>query len=224
MRALRILAIGWSITALTVGATWAQDPTFPEGPDYGDAFVLPDVSGEFNPMVLSTQDVSYGGSFFTLVDAGKLGLEITPANVDSLTREAAAISEAAASITVSHPERPQAKQERLVYFYCLSTDENEECDARSLAVGPSGNFDRSPCGTGTSALLAALHARGRVSIGEPFRVESVNRSRFDAAVVEETRVGNLEAIVPEITSSAFITGRHEFHIDPSDPLKHGFLI
>ena len=63
MRKLRILAISWSIAALAVGATWAQDEqTYPSGPDYGDAFELPDISGEFNPMAVSTQDVAYDGN------------------------------------------------------------------------------------------------------------------------------------------------------------------
>ena len=62
MRKLRILTISWSIAALAVGATWAQDPTYPSGPDYGDAFELPDISGEFNPMAVSTQDVAYDGN------------------------------------------------------------------------------------------------------------------------------------------------------------------
>ena len=97
-------------------------------------------------------------------------------------------------------------------------------NARSLAVGPTGNFDRSPCGTGTSARVAALYARQELDINERFKVASVNDSHFEARVIEETSVGDFKAIVPEITATAFITGHHQFVLDPDDPLKDGFLI
>lgn len=168
-------------------------------------------------------DVSFGGSFFTLVDVAQLALEIVPDNVAALVQEASSISDAAFdTIAVAHPEYPHMKQEKLVYFY--SDAPAADVHGRSLAVTPSGNFDRSPCGTGTASRLAALHARGRLGVDEPYRVESVNRTCFDTRIVKETRVGEHVAIVAEITSSAFVTGRHEFMLDPADPLKNGFLL
>ena len=89
-------------------------------------------------------------------------------------------------------------------------------------MGGAGNFDRSPCGTGTSARLAALYARGAIGPGDSLLVESVIDTQFEARITEECRVGDFQAIVPEITSSAFVTGYHQFLIDSEDPLKHGF--
>jgi proline racemase len=87
-----------------------------------------------------------------------------------------------------------------------------------------GWLDRSPCGTGTSARMAALHARGELGLHEPFVHESVLGTRFTGRLLERTRVGDRPAVVPEITGRAWITGRAEYLLDPTDPFPEGFVL
>jgi proline racemase len=91
-------------------------------------------------------------------------------------------------------------------------------------VFADGEVDRSPCGSGTSARLALLHAQGRIAVGEPFRHRSIVDTEFVGRVVEETEVAGRPAVVTEIEGSAFATGRHEFVLSPDDPLGEGFLL
>ena len=88
----------------------------------------------------------------------------------------------------------------------------------------TGAIDRSPCGTGTSARMATLHARGRLGVGEPFRHEGILGTVFTGAIVEETAVGPYRAIVPSITGEAWITGFARYVVDPTDPFPEGFTI
>jgi proline racemase len=97
-------------------------------------------------------------------------------------------------------------------------------DARAATSIHPGWLDRSPCGTGTSARLAQLHARGELAVGEPFVNESVIGTRFTGRIAEETTVGDLPAIVPEITGRAWITGRGEYVLEADDPFPAGFSL
>ena len=97
-------------------------------------------------------------------------------------------------------------------------------DARSATSIHPGWLDRSPCGTGTSARLAQLHARGELRPGDAFVNESVIGTRFTGRIVEETTVGDLPAIVPEITGRAWITGKGEYVLEPDDPFPAGFSL
>lgn len=85
-------------------------------------------------------------------------------------------------------------------------------------------IDRSPCGTGTSAKMACLYAKGKLSLDEEFIHESIISSVFKARIIEETRVGKYQAVIPEVTGSAHIMGLNQIFIDPDDPHKHGFLL
>jgi proline racemase len=90
------------------------------------------------------------------------------------------------------------------------------------AVGISpGKVDRSPCGTGTSARLAVLHVRGWLSVGEPYLSTSLIGSEFRAAIVDTTKVGEAPAVVPRLSGRAWITGLHQYSLDPSDPFPQG---
>jgi trans-L-3-hydroxyproline dehydratase len=84
--------------------------------------------------------------------------------------------------------------------------------------------DRSPTGTGVSGRLALHHARGEISLDQPIVIESIIGSRFTGRVVETTTFGPYPAIIPEVEGTAHITGRHEFLIDPNDPLRDGFIL
>ena len=94
--------------------------------------------------------------------------------------------------------------------------------SRNFVLCPGGAYDRSPCGTGTSAKLAVLCAKGDLAVGEPFVSESVIGTRFLASAVRTAKVGPYEAIVPEVEGSAWITAFQNFVIDPDDPCRFGF--
>jgi proline racemase len=97
-------------------------------------------------------------------------------------------------------------------------------DARAATSIHPGWLDRSPCGTGTSARLAQLHARGRLRVGDTFINESVIGTRFTGRIAGETEVAGRPAIVPEITGRAWITGMGQYLLDPDDPFPSGFRL
>lgn len=93
-----------------------------------------------------------------------------------------------------------------------------------MCIFAEGEVDRSPTGTGVSGRLAILHARGEIGLNQSVVTESIIGSRFTGRVVETTTLGPHSAIIPEVEGRAFITGRHEFLIDPEDPLQSGFVL
>jgi len=170
-----------------------------------------------------TMDVAYGGNFFGILEARQVGLEIRPERAGDIIRIANMIREAAyEQLRVVHPEKPHIDRMTHVEFY--GDPEQPGADVRNAVVFPPGQIDRSPCGTGTSARLAALHARGEIGLGQEFVHESILGSVFRSRIVEETTVGGLKAVVPEVTGSAWVTGINWWVIDPDDPLKNGFLL
>jgi proline racemase len=96
--------------------------------------------------------------------------------------------------------------------------------ARNATAIHPGWLDRSPCGTGTSARMAALHARGELALGQEFVNESIIGSRFNGRLVEEVALGTTSAVVPEVTGRAWITGMSTYLLDPSDPFPAGFSL
>jgi len=168
-------------------------------------------------------DIAYGGNFYALVEASKLGLDIVPERAGDLIRAGIAIREAVnAQIRVRHPEKPFIEGLTHVEFYGAPT--HPEAHAKNAVVIPPGSIDRSPCGTGTSAKVATLYAKGKLKMGEKFVHESILGTLFEAQIVEETKVGNLLAVIPEISGRAYVTGINQFVVDPDDPLKEGFLL
>ncbi len=124
--------------------------------------------------------------------------------------------------TISHHTEPE-----LGYLYgtiFVGPPHTPGGDVRQTAIFANGALDRSPTGTGASAHLALLHAKGTFQVGQSLRFESIVGTRFGGKIVEETQLGPLLAIIPEVESQAYLTGRHEFVIDPDDPLKDGFLL
>jgi len=107
---------------------------------------------------------------------------------------------------------------------CLSPAETSIADARNIVVFGQGQFDRSPCGTGTCARMATLFSKGQLPLGQDFVNEGILGTVFRGRLVGEATVGKYKAVIPEITAQAFITGIQQLIIDPSDPLKYGFLI
>lgn len=169
-----------------------------------------------------TYDISFGGSFFALVDVEKLGWEVTPENIPMLTDFGMkVIKQANEEVKIQHPELDITSVD-LAELYCSSPTEG--CDKRNVVIFGDNMADRSPCGTGTSAKLATLHKRGEIGVGEPFIYESFIGSQFKGVILEETKVAEYDAVIPQITGSAYVTGLATYVIDPADPLKYGFQV
>jgi len=169
-----------------------------------------------------TYDMAFGGNFYALLPAEAAGLTVDAAASDELIERGleimAAINRADMPV---HPEDPRIAGCRHVVFHAPGAD---GADARNATSIEPGWLDRSPCGTGTSARMAALHARGELAIGEDFVNESVIGTRFTGRLVEETTVGGLPAVVPEITGRAWVTGMGQYLLDDGDPFPAGFAL
>ena len=168
-------------------------------------------------------DLAFGGAFYAYVKAADVGLSCTPEDFQALIEKGMAIKRAVmASRPIAHPFA-----EDLGFLYgTIFTGEAVEALAhsRNVCIFAEGEVDRSPTGTGVSGRLAIHHARGEIGLDEPIVIESIIGSKFKGRIVSSTRFGPYEAIIPEVEGTAHITGRHEFLIDPSDPLREGFIL
>lgn len=168
-------------------------------------------------------DIAYGGNWFGLVDVRQLRLQVRVKDLPALTDAGARLLSALRrSVRVEHPQFGQSVGVDLLELY------EEDLEAvprrnRNVVVFASGQYDRSPCGTGTCAKMAALHSSGLLRLHEPYLSESITNQVFRGDLVAECRLGPLTAVVPRITGSAWITGYSELVIDPRDPLAEGFL-
>jgi len=170
-------------------------------------------------------DISFGGAFYAFISAEQVGLKVTPENIQRLVAAAEAIKSAVnAAISIEHPIEPDLS---FVYGTILiDAPENPSHHSRNICVFADAEVDRSPTGTGVSARLALHHARGEIIDGQEIIIESIlgSASIFHGKVVGRAKVGPYDAIVPEVSGKAFITGQHEFFIDKQDELGRGFLM
>ena len=182
-----------------------------------------------------TVDVAWGGMFFAMADAGQFDLPVTPHNGRELARMGALVKQAAREqLEAVHPENPEIRQASIgMLTEPFNRDTGEATNAVTVATGDldwdrpqtwTGALDRSPCGTGTSARMAALHARGELAIGEDFRHYGPMGTVFVGRLIEETTVGGIPAVIPTITGAAWITGMAQYVVDPTDPFPEGFTI
>jgi proline racemase len=171
----------------------------------------------------SRVDVAYGGNFYALVRAADAGLQLTPAFLPEIIQRGLAIRDAINHHKqFIHPDHPDIAGVALVEFY--EDSQNAPPHARNVVVFGAGQADRSPCGTGTCARMALLYTQGKLKIGEEFVNQGIVGTRFRGRLIEERRVGSFSGAVPEITGSAFVTGIHQFVVDPSDPFGAGFTL
>jgi proline racemase len=170
-----------------------------------------------------TADVAFGGAFYALVDAAALGVDVLPEHTPSLTGLGMEVKRAVEQeIEVVHPEEPELNG---IYGTIISEPPSSaEAHGRNITIYAEGAVDRSPCGTGTSAKLAALYADRRIGIDEPYVHESVIGTTFTGRVLAETHVGPYAAVETEIAGRGFLTGLHQFVVDPEDPTAQGFLV
>ncbi len=167
-------------------------------------------------------DMAFGGNFYALIPAADAGLEVDPARASELIEAGLAVIAAIdATDRPVHPGDERLAGCKHVVFHAPG---RAGADARAATAIHPGWLDRSPCGTGTSARLAQLHAQGALAVGDSFVNESVIGTRFTGRVAEETTVAGRAAIVPEITGRAWITGMGQYLLDATDPFPAGFAL
>ncbi len=167
-------------------------------------------------------DIAFGGSFFALIDAEKLNIEIDPENIDVFTDLGMkVIKKLNSTIKVKHPHLDITTVD-LAEFYGKPT--NPKANLKNVVIFGASQVDRSPCGTGTSAKVATLYAKGKLALGEEFIYESITGSMFKGIATKETMIDGHKAIIPRITGSAYITGMNQIVLDKDDPLEYGFLL
>ncbi len=168
-------------------------------------------------------DIAFGGAFYAIVQAKDIGVKVEIEQLAELQEWGARIKEQIESrMQVVHPLEPELTG---IYGVIIS-DEPKKADShlRNVTIFADKQVDRSPCGTGTAARVAALHARGQLAVGEAFVHEGIVNSQFVGKVVGTTQVGEFTAVIPTVEGKAFITGLHQLVVDPTDPLKDGFLL
>ena len=192
--------------------TLAMVPSFAQ-----DLDVVLDIDGMGRVRI----DIAFGGVFYALVDARAAGLPITRENARGLVDAASRIKRAVnACVRVAHPERPGLDHVSYVMF----CDREDARTLRGATIVLPGRCDRSPCGTGTSARLAVLHARGELAVGETLAAHSIIDSTFTARITGLARVGDRPAVLPEISGRGWIYGVHQIGVDPTDPYPLGFTL
>jgi proline racemase len=168
-------------------------------------------------------DVAFGGAFYAIVDSEAVGLPIDVEHLSELRRAGMEIKRAIeATHTIVHPL--DAGLTGIYGTIFTGPPSDDQADLRNVTVFADAEVDRSPCGTGTAAVMAVVDAMGLLGAERPFVHESLIGTRFTGRVSSRTEVGELQAIVPEIEGSAWITGEHTFLVDETDPLKDGFRI
>jgi trans-L-3-hydroxyproline dehydratase len=171
-----------------------------------------------------TYDIAFGGAFYAYVDADSVGIEITDKNQSELIDVGMRIKRAVmGSYEIRHPDGDTD----LNFLYgtiLVKMMPGAVIHSRNVCIFAEGEVDRCPTGTGVSGRLAIHHARGELGVNEPIVIESLIRTQFTGRVVETTSINGLPGIVPEVSGTAHITGRHEFFVDPDDPLADGFIL
>lgn len=167
-------------------------------------------------------DIVYGGNLYVIADISKTGRRLVQADLEELTNLGlATVAAAREQVRLEHPWTPALGALRSVLF----TEEASGVQAaKNLMVQERRYFDRSPCGTGTSARMALMHSRGKLALNEPMVCESVLGGKFEGRLLGVTSVDGAPAVIPQITGRAWITGSAQFVLDPSDVFPKGFEV
>jgi len=164
-------------------------------------------------------DIAYGGNFFALVNAQRLNTKIEPGRVMELIELGLDIRKKVNyEIKIIHPTTGKLEKVELVEIF------EDTSPPRNVVIFGSGQVDRCPCGTGTSAKMATLYANNRLKVGEVYRYRSIMGTEFQGKIVKEAKIAGYKAIIPEFTGSAYITGIQQLFVDEDDPFKYGFKL
>jgi proline racemase len=179
-----------------------------------------DKSVQVAPWGAVPYDIAYGGNFYAVVELDKLGIQFDRANKNEIMAAGLAISAAInEQDPPAHPGNPEIRNCHHVY---LAAPGSTAAHSRHAMVIAPGMFDRSPCGTGTSARMAQLHARGELNLHTDFVNESIIGTRFTGRLIEQGSLGPLTTVTPTISGRAWITGTAQYLLDPDDPFPAGF--
>ncbi|MFE1953418.1 proline racemase family protein [Streptomyces sp. NPDC059524] len=167
-------------------------------------------------------DMAYGGNFYAIAELDRLGLPFDRSRKDEILAAGLAVMK-----TINERNRPVHPADPLIggckHVQFLAPGSDARHSRNAMAIHP-GWFDRSPCGTGTSARMAQLHARGELPLDTAFVNESFIGTRFTGRLLETAEVGGLPGVVPEFSGRAWITATANYLLDPSDPFPHGFVL
>jgi proline racemase len=170
-------------------------------------------------------DVSYGGMLYVLADAADCGFDITPDEAADLSNLGEKVKRAAAEqLRAVHPENPEIHTVNQTLWAGPLREEYGIKTAKNGVIVSPGRLDRSPCGTGTCARLALLHARGDIRPGEEFIHESIIGTKFTGCIFETGMTKGIPNVSVEITGRAWITAFHQYVLDPSDPFPTGYTL
>ncbi|MEL6924976.1 MAG: proline racemase family protein, partial [Bacteroidota bacterium] len=169
-------------------------------------------------------DVAYGGAYYAYVDAEALGLALIPENYTQLIHAGRAIKQAVmqSDVKIEHPF--EADLSFLYGTIFIGGPMSDGVDSRNVCVFADGEVDRCPTGSGVSGRLPLHYRRGEIKIGETMKIESITGSVFTGSVLKTTSYGPYDAVIPVVEGTAYITGQHEFLIDPADPFGAGFFL
>lgn len=168
-------------------------------------------------------DVAFGGCFYVYCRAEELDIKLMPSDFRRLIEVGTATKRAVMdALPIHHPSDEDLSS--LYGTIIIGPPQGKGADSRNVCVFAEGQVDRSPTGTGVSGRLALKTARGELGKGQPFVVESIIGTRFVGRVLDTTTLGSYDAVIPEVEGSAHIVGRHQFLIDPADPLRDGFIL
>ncbi|MBO0770918.1 MAG: proline racemase family protein, partial [Actinobacteria bacterium] len=169
-----------------------------------------------------TLDLAWGGNYYAILPAADAGTDVRPERHDDLIARGLAVMAAVnQQLSFAHPDQPEIKECHHVIF---TAPGGGEVSARAATVIHPGWIDRSPCGTGTSARMAQLHARGALGLEEDFVHASLIGSRFTGRLTGTTQAGEFPAVVPTVRGRAWVTGMATYLLDPEDPFPAGFLV
>jgi trans-L-3-hydroxyproline dehydratase len=168
-------------------------------------------------------DVAFGGAFYAFCRAEELGVGLSESNFRQLIDAGSRIKNAVmASLPIQHPLEKDLGFLYGTIMVGAAYDPNHH--SRNVCIFADGEVDRSPTGTGVSARVALHYARAEIKMNEPLMIESILGTCFTGEVIETTKFGSYDAVIPKVTGTAHITGRNELLIDPADPLRHGFIL
>ena len=168
-------------------------------------------------------DVAFGGAFYAFCNAEDLGVNITRSDFRKLIDVGVRVKQAVMdSLTITHPF-----EQDLGFLYgtiIVGNAHNPQHHSRNVCIFADGEVDRCPTGTGVSARAALHYARGDIGLNVPITIESILGTTFTGEVAEIAHFGSYEAVIPRVTGMAYITGRNELLLDPTDPLRDGFIL
>lgn len=168
-----------------------------------------------------TGDIAFGGVFYAQIDVDRVGLRIVPERARALAEAGTEIKALLAEqVVVAHPEIPGLDE----IAYVMFRDYRPDGSVVTCTTLKPGRVDRSPCGTGSSANLAVLYARGQAKTGDVRVSRSIIGGEFTAEILGETTVGGRPAVLPRITGRGYVFGRQQLRLDPQDPFAEGFAL